>query len=74
MLTGALAGGQMIGRAARAAAAKIAAGATDDDGFLATRIALAEAYVGQILPRVAAEWETIRAGSRAVLAIDPARL
>jgi len=73
MLTGALAGGQMIGRAAKAAAARLAGGA-DDDGFLTGRIAMAEAYAGLVLPQVAAQWETIRSGSRAVLAIDPASL
>ncbi len=73
MLMGALTGGQMMGRAAAAAAKKLADGASDD-GWLAGRIAMADAYVGQVLPQVAAQWETIRTGSRAVLAIDPASL
>ena len=73
MMTGALVGGQMMGRAALAAARKLASGASDD-GFLANRIALAEAYAGQVLPEVAARAASISTGTAAILAVDPASL
>ena len=73
MMTGALVGGQMMGRAALAAAEKLATGASDD-GFLANRIALAEAYAGQVLPEVAARAASIKTGTAAILAIDPTSL
>ncbi len=73
MLVGSLAGGHMLGRAAEAAAVAVEEG-KDHDGWYAARIALAVAYCGQTLPRVEAEWQTIRRSSRAVLAIDTAAL
>ncbi|NLH83679.1 MAG: acyl-CoA dehydrogenase [Phyllobacteriaceae bacterium] len=73
MLTGALCGGIVLGRAALAADAKIAAG-DDHDGWYAARIALARAYFGQTLPDVDARWATMRDGGEAVLAVDLAHL
>ncbi len=73
MMTGALVGGQMMGRAALAAAEKLASG-TPDDGFLANRIAMAEAYAGQVLPEVAARAASIATGTAAILAVDPTSL
>ncbi len=74
MMTGALVGGQMVGRAALAAAKALAAGEADPDGWLAGRVAMATAYAGHVMPQVEAQWQTIRLGSRSVLAIDQAAL
>ncbi len=73
MAFGTLAGGLQLGRAALAADAKITAG-EDGDGWYAGRIAIAHAYCGQTLPRVEAEWATIRNSSAAVLAVDAGQL
>jgi alkylation response protein AidB-like acyl-CoA dehydrogenase len=73
MAFGTLAGGLQLGRAALAADDKIAAG-EDGDGWYAGRIAIARAYCGQTLPRVEAEWATIRQSSASVLAVDAALL
>ena len=70
MQMGVLCGGWMTLRAALAAI-------RSDDGdaeFRAGRIAIAEVYAGQILPEAAMRGETIRYGTRAVLAFGEARL
>jgi alkylation response protein AidB-like acyl-CoA dehydrogenase len=64
MQMGVLAGGWMTLRAALAAT-RAEAG---DESFRRNRIAVAEVFAGQFLPEVAARAETIRTGTRAVLA------
>ena len=70
MQMGVLCGGWMTLRAALAAARPSDA----DADFRAGRIAIAEVYAGQILPEAAMRGETIRFGTRAVLAFGEARL
>jgi len=64
MQMGVLTGGWMTLRAALAALRA----ETTDEAFRRVRVAVAEAYAGQILPEASARAEAIRAGSRAVLA------
>ena len=70
MQMGVLCGGWMTLRAALAAARP----SDGDADFRAGRIAIAEVYAGQILPEAAMRGETIRFGTRAVLAFGEARL
>ncbi len=69
-LMGLLTGGWLLTRGALAASR----GAGPDADFRAARVAVAEVFAAQYLPQVAARWEAIRDGSRAVLAFGDGRL
>jgi len=58
-------GGWQMGRAALAAARKLAAG-EGDDRFLTTKIACACFYADHVLPHAAAYGESVRAGAGAL--------
>ena len=62
-------GGWMMGRAAFAAAAKLAAG-EGDARFYASKIATARFYADQLLPQAAAYGETVQAGNAALGAVS----
>ncbi len=67
-LLGVVLGGHQMARAARAAAARLAAGAADD-GFLDAKIATAWHYAETILPRAGALAVAIAGGTPTVMAV-----
>lgn len=72
MLFGYLCGGWLMLRSAAAANA-LRADSTQDISFLDAKLVSARFYCEHFIPRVAAHWQTIKAGSEAILALDEAQ-